>query len=277
MDKPGNPGRVALSFGIALMLAATAMHAKELPGRLDAILASDVRAEGNANRDQYRNPAETLAFFEVTPEQTVVEIFPGRKGWYTEILAPLLRDDGLLYCAHWDVNSSREYFRTSRKAFDQKLAAHPEVYDRVKVTVLEPPQQTTIAPAGSADRVLTFRNVHNWMKAGNAGAVFGSMFAALKPGGLMGVVEHRAPEGTSEDVMINSGYVTEARVIELAEGAGFEFVAKSEINANPADSADHPAGVWSLPPSLRGGEKDREKYLAIGESDRMTLKFRRPE
>jgi predicted methyltransferase len=188
----------------------------------------------------------------------------------------LLRDDGLLYCAHWDENSSLEFFRTSREAFNQKLAAHPEVYDRVKVTVLEPPQHTTIAPAASADRVLTFRNVHNWMKAGNAEAIFTSMFTALKPGGLMGVVEHRAPEGTSEEAMINSGYVTEARVIELAEQAGFELVARSEINANPKDSADHPQGVWSLPPSLRGGAKDRDKYLAIGESDRMTLKFRRP-
>ncbi len=267
----------AWCVGAALMLLAALVQAAELEDRLAVILASDARAEGHADRDRYRNPSETLAFFELDPGQTVVEIFPGRKGWYTEILAPLVRDDGLLYCAHWDVNSSREYFRTSRAAFDEKLAANPEVYDRVKITVLEPPGQTTIAPAGSADRVLTFRNVHNWMKAGNAEAVFASMFAALKPGGLMGVVEHRAAPGTPEAVMVESGYVTEARVIELAEGAGFEFVASSEVNANPKDSADHPNGVWSLPPSLRGGEQDRDKYLAIGESDRMTLKFRRPE
>lgn len=248
----------------------------ETTSLLAGILASSDRSEGNANRDQYRNPEATLGFFEVTPRQTVVEIWPGRNGWYTEILAPLLRENGQLYCAHWGAESTREYFRTSRASFDAKLAAQPQVYDRVQVTVLEPPRLLAIAPPGTADRVLTFRNVHNWMKAGQADAVFAAMFIALKPGGLLGIVEHRAPEGTPEEVMIQSGYVTESRVIELAAKAGFELVAKSELNANPKDSADHPNGVWSLPPSLRGGDEDRSSFLAIGESDRMTLKFRRP-
>ncbi len=262
------------------MLAATvvAVQASEsaAQSQLAAILASEGRAEGNSARDQYRNPIATLAFFEVTPQQTVVEIWPGRNGWYTEILAPLLREGGQLYCAHWSEQSPREYFRNSRDAFNEKLAAQPQAYDRVQITILEPPDAIAIAPAGTADRVLTFRNVHNWMKAGQADAVFAAMFNALKPGGLLGVVEHRAPAGTTEEVMINSGYVTEARVVELAERAGFEFVGASEINANPQDTADHPNGVWSLPPSLRGGDIDRSSYLEIGESDRMTLKFRRP-
>jgi predicted methyltransferase len=268
--------RWVLSGLLAAMVVSVQAGESVMQSQLAAILASEARAEGNSDRDQYRNPIATLDFFEVTPQQTVVEIWPGRNGWYTEILAPLLREGGQLYCAHWSEQSSREYFRDSRGAFDEKLAAQPQVYDRVKITILEPPDAIAIAPAGTADRVLTFRNVHNWMKAGQADAVFAAMFSALKPGGLLGVVEHRAPAGTAEEVMINSGYVTEARVIELAERAGFEFAGESEINANPLDSADHPNGVWSLPPSLRGGDVDRSSYLEIGESDRMTLKFRRP-
>lgn len=268
--------RWILSGLLAAMVVSVQAGESATQSQLATILASEGRAEGNSNRDQYRNPVETLAFFEVTPQQTVVEIWPGRNGWYTEILAPLLREDGQLYCAHWSGQSSREYFRDSRAAFDEKLAAQPQVYDRVQITILEPPEATAIAPAETADRVLTFRNVHNWMKGGQADAVFAAMFSALKPGGILGVVEHRAPAGTSEEVMISSGYVTEARVIELAEAAGFELAGESEINANPLDSADHPNGVWSLPPSLRGGDQDRSSYLEIGESDRMTLKFRRP-
>ncbi len=268
--------RWILSGLLAAMVVSVQAGESATQSQLATILASEGRAEGNSNRDQYRNPVETLAFFEVTPQQTVVEIWPGRNGWYTEILAPLLREDGQLYCAHWSDQSSRAYFRDSRAAFDEKLAAQPQVYDRVQITILEPPEATAIAPAETADRVLTFRNVHNWMKGGQADAVFAAMFSALKPGGILGVVEHRAPAGTSEEVMISSGYVTEARVIELAEAAGFELAGESEINANPLDSADHPNGVWSLPPSLRGGDQDRSSYLEIGESDRMTLKFRRP-
>lgn len=234
------------------------------------------RTAENRARDEYRHPEATLNFLGVTPQQTVVEIWPGRGGWYTQILAPLLRDEGQLYAAHWAADSRVPFFRDSRAQYDAMLAASPAVYDRVVVTVLEPPGALDIAPPASADRVLTFRNVHNWLKAGTAEQVFSAMYRALKPGGLLGVVEHRAPAGTPMQAMIDSGYVTEAAVIGLAEAAGFELVGQSEINANPRDDARHPKGVWTLPPSLRLGDVDRETYLAIGESDRMTLKFRKP-
>ena len=151
------------------------------------------------------------------------------------------------------------------------------LYDQVRITHLYPPVYSDIAPAGTVDRVLTFRNVHNWAKAGKAEAVFASFFKALKPGGILGVVEHRAPEGRSLEEQIESGYMTESYVIAQAEQTGFRLAEQSEINANPQDSANHPAGVWTLPPTLRLGDQDREKYLAIGESDRMTLKFIKPE
>jgi predicted methyltransferase len=249
---------------------------KPLNAALAPILSSELRADGNRSRDRYRHPAETLAFFELGSRLTVVEIWPGPNGWYTEILAPLLREQGQLVCAHWGQDSGVPFFQEARLRFDTKLAAAPDYYDRVLVTVLEPTARMAIAPAASADRVLTFRNVHNWLKAGSADAVFAAMYAALKPGGLLGVVEHRAVAGTTDADMNSSGYVTESRVVQLAEKAGLEYVASSEINANPKDDSHHPKGVWSLPPTLRGGDTDRSVYLAIGESDRMTMKFRKP-
>ncbi len=264
-----------LALTLAVILAG-AVSAGSLDTALAPILQSDIRGEAYRQRDGYRHPAQTLAFFELAPGQTVVEIWPGPGGWYTEILAPLLRDQGKLYAAHWSVDSQVGFFRRGRQTFDEKLAQHPQVYDRVEISVLEPPSRLEIAPDASVDRVLTFRNVHNWLKADTAGAVFSAMYKALKPGGILGVVEHRARPGTSEADMISSGYVTEARVIELARAAGFDFIAASDINANPLDDTRHPEGVWSLPPSLRGGDVDREGFLAIGESDRMTLKFAKP-
>ncbi len=177
----------------------------------------------------------------------------------------------MLYAGSYDPRSEREYYRRNAERYLHKLAEHPEHYDRVRVTVFAPPEMTDTAPAGSADRVLTFRNTHNWMRSGSAEAAFRSFYKFLKPGGMLGVVQHRARPGTDVDPAM--GYVTEAQVIELAEAAGFRLAGRSEINANPADTADHPEGVWTLPPGLRLGEVDRAKYEAIGESDRMTLKF----
>lgn len=268
-----NSVRVLGCAFFALLLAACQQQAEI---EWAEVLAAEHRSESHRQRDVFRHPDETLAYFEIEPCQTVVEIWPGGAGWYTEVLAPVLARCGKLYAAHFDPNSELGFLSKSRAAFEEKIAAAAEVYRAVETTVLAPPEQLAIAPDGSADRVLTFRNVHNWLKAGTADAVFSAFYKALKPGGLLGVVEHRARPDTALELMIDTGYVTEAKVIELANAAGFEFVGGSEINANLLDDTDHPKGVWSLPPTLRGGETGLSEYLAIGESDRMTLKFRKP-
>lgn len=245
-------------------------------GKMEKVLAGSHRLEKNMDRDKYRHPKGTIEFYEVDPSHSVVEIWPGGSGWYTEVLAPYLQGSGKLYAAHFSAESHIGYYQKSLTKFKAKLDRHPETYQAVEITVLEPPKHTLIAPQASADRVLTFRNVHNWLKAGTEQQVFQSMFDALKPGGILGVVEHRAKPGTTIEEMIKSGYVTEEKVIKLAVMAGFTLMSKSDMNANPKDSSVHPKGVWTLPPSLRLGDTERERYLGIGESDRMTLKFVKP-
>lgn len=242
---------------------------------LQRIVAGEHRSEANKKRDVYRHPVETLTWFGIRDDMTVVEIWPGG-GWYTEILAPFLKEKGKYYAAVFDSESDVPRIRQGVQRFKDKLAANPDLYGAVTVTELAPPKKLDIAPEGSADMVLTFRNVHNWMSNGYAEEVFKAMYRALKPGGILGVVEHRGDPAVPQDPKAASGYVTEAHVIELAEGAGFAFVDRSDINANPKDTKDYPQGVWTLPPTLRLGDVDRDKYLAIGESDRMTLKFRKP-
>jgi predicted methyltransferase len=207
---------------------------------------------------------------------TVVEIWPGGKGWYTEILAPYLKEKGVLYAAHFSATSEVPYFSKSLQKFKDKIKTRADIYSHLIITTLNPPQSIEIAPKASADRVLTFRNVHNWMKSGQAEIVYKSMYDALKTKGILGVVEHRAAANTTQDSQAASGYVTESYVINLAKKVGFKLLASSEINANPKDSSQHPKGVWTLPPTLRLKEQDKEQYLAIGESDRMTLKFIKP-
>lgn len=245
--------------------------------KLAQVLHGDQRSARHQARDQYRHPKQTLEFFGIDEAQTVVEIWPS-EGWYTEILAPLLKAHGKFYAASFAEHHplTKPFQKDISQEFKAKLAARPDIYGAVIVTSLRAPDDVAIAPANSADRVLTFRNVHNWLKDGNADQVFAAMFAALKPGGILGVVDHRAKPGTPLPQMIKTGYVTEAEVIALAEAAGFKFAGSSEINANASDSKDYPMGVWSLPPILRGGAEGRERYLAIGESDRMTLKFVKP-
>jgi predicted methyltransferase len=240
---------------------------------LEAAVAGNNRSAQNRARDIYRHPVQTLLFFGIRPDMTVVELYPGGGGWYTEVLAPFLHDHGTYYSASYDPESSSDYYRKNAKAYLDKLAADPATYGNVKVTVLAPPDKVDIAPAGSADLVLTFRNIHNWMDQGQAETVFAAAYRALKPGGVFGVEEHRGKPGSVQDPKADSGYVNEDYVIELAKKVGFELAARSEINANPDDTKDYPDGVWDLPPSLRAGETDKAKYLAIGESDRMTLKF----
>jgi len=242
--------------------------------RLRSTLAGAQRSAANRARDGARHPYETLRFFGLQPAQTVVEIAPGG-GWYTEVLAPYLRDSGRLYAAHEPADAPDEYARRSRQRFVEKLAKEPAVYDRVAIGELPATGNRLggIAPAGGADLVLTFRNIHNWIEAGRLDAVLQSFHAVLKPGGVLGVEEHRAPPGTSLERVIATGYVPEALVIERAAAAGFDLLGRSEVSANPLDTRDYANGVWSLPPTLRGGNVDRERFLAIGESDRMTLKF----
>jgi predicted methyltransferase len=197
----------------------------------------------------------------------VVEIWPGA-GWYTAILAPYLKQDGKLYAAVAPGENTAEY----RK----KLTDDPKDYGKVVVTDLNPPTELQMAPAESVDMVLTFRNVHNWIRSGYAEDVFKAIYLALKPGGVLGLEEHRGDPNAPQDPKAASGYVREDYVIKLAEQAGFQLVGRSEINANPKDTKNYPDGVWTLPPTLRLKDVDRSKYQAIGESDRMTLKFVKP-
>ncbi|MHC5858598.1 class I SAM-dependent methyltransferase [Nostoc sp.] len=238
---------------------------------LQTILKSNHRSEQNRLRDKYRHPTQTLEFFGLRPNMTVVELWPGN-GWYTEILAPFLAPKGQLIVTNLANSASKPAL-----AFQEKLAANPEIFGKVKVAQINPPNELTLAPDNSVDIVVTFRNIHNWVKAGYAEQVYAAAYKALKPGGILGVEEHRALAGTSLEESIKTGYMSEDGVIAAVEKAGFKLVGKSEINANPKDTKDYPGGVWTLPPTLSQGQKDRQRFLNIGESDRMTLKFIKPK
>ena len=275
-------GVLALAAGASTAAASNADTGldEKTAAALDAAIAGEHRSAENRARDRYRRPLETLAFFGFRSDMTVVEIWPGT-GWYTQILAPALKDSGRLYAAHYTPNPRYGYQRRYLGEFLGMLGSNPELYRNVTVTVLDVPYALDIAPRGSADMVLTFRNAHNWVNPAygpNTGAVtFEVMYDVLKPGGILGVVDHRWPDPTTEDPHSDNGYVSEDRVIALAEAAGFRLAARSDLNRNDKDTHEHPSGVWTLPPSLALGEKDRDAYLAIGESDRMTLKFVKPE
>jgi len=238
----------------------------QAPSRdLDAAVAATTRTPANIARDKYRHPAQTLAFFGVKPTDTVVELIPGG-GWYTEILAPYLAERGTYYVAGgWEKGLN------GVKALQAKNAG---AYGKVKLTAFPAAAGQPSVPDASADVVLTFRNVHNLRD--KAPAAFAEMFRMLKPGGTLGVVEHRLPEARDAAAEEKSGYMKTSTVVALAEGVGFKTAGKSEINANPKDTADWPEGVWTLPPTYQLKDVDRAKYAAIGESDRMTLKFVKP-
>ncbi|MBS0213016.1 MAG: class I SAM-dependent methyltransferase [Proteobacteria bacterium] len=244
---------------------------------LDAAIAGSWRNPNNTARDKYRHPKETLQFFGVRPNLSVIEITPGA-GWYTEILAPLLRDHGHYFGIIEDPDSVKPSARSEtddlNNQYEAKLAMRPDLYALTQVRTIDP-AAPVLGPTASADAVLTFRNVHNWVMGNRQAAMFKAIYTVLKPGGILGVCDHRANPGPATDGM--HGYLTEQQVIDYATAAGFKLEARSEINANPKDTKDWPKGVWTLPPTLALGAADKAKYLAIGESDRMTLRFVKPK
>ncbi len=245
------------------------------PAEADALrtaIESPERPEAERARDQYRHPHETLTFFGVEPDDEVLELWAGG-GWYTHILAPYLAERGKLHVTSFSQDHEREYLRNLRAKIDDyvETSGHP-----VSIIAADT-ENLDFGLDEQVDVVLTFRNVHNWVKGDYDRQVYEQAYQALKPGGIFGVVEHRGPEGMTREESAETGYMDQATVIADVEAVGFELVETSEINANPKDTADHPEGVWTLPPSLRLGDEDREKYTSIGESDRMTLKFRKPE
>jgi predicted methyltransferase len=243
-----------------------------LPTTLELAVAGHRRSAENLTRDSARRPVETLQFFELAPNQTIVEIDPGA-GWFMEILAPYLSKSGTYVAAVVRPTSGPNQGKLSPK-FEKWIAKYPEA--KVQMTEFALPNNVQIAPSGTADRVLTFNNVHNWMEEGHEAKAFKAFYKALKPGGILGVVQHRGDPSRKQDPKAEDGYVREDYIIKLAKAAGFHLLGKSDLNANPKDTKNYPEGVWTLPPTFELKDKDREKYAAIGESDKATLKFLKP-
>lgn len=275
-----------LAGAIALLFTACHHDAKRddvspssFEAQVAALQGGNWREPANVARDKYRHPAQTLAFFGIRPDMTVLEIWPST-GWYTEILAPYLRANGHYVAVINDpdaatTDKNRDSWAETRAKLQAKVAARPDAYGTPTFVQIDP-KAPVLGEPGSADAVLTFRNVHNWVMAGTEADMFEAFYEVLKPGGVLGVVDHRARANAPIEEMKTSGYLPEEAVIAMALRAGFRLEARSEINANPRDTADYPDGVWTLPPRLTLGDKDRDKYLTIGESDRMTLRFVKP-
>ncbi len=254
---------------------ATTTKTESPEAAIRAAAAMPHRSEANRKRDVYRHPIETLSFFGVKPDMTVIEMFPGQ-GWYTEILAPLLADHGKLIVTSVDPNGPQDKpgFKAAHD-LQERFKAQPELFGKVQVARIDPPDNFVLGPDNSADMVLTFRSVHDWVRDGVADKVFAAMFKVLKPGGTLGLVAHASPNADPAKAG-KTGYLQEGYVIELAKKAGFTLAARSDVNANPKDVHDWPEGVWTLPPTYRLGDKNRDLYATIGESDRMTLRFVKP-
>jgi len=267
----------ALAAAVAVLLAAACASSSSREStaeELTAILAGDQRPAEERARDGYRHPKETLLFFGIRPETRVLEVWP-EPGWYTAVIAPLVRDKGKYFAGIIAADPSSKYITHRREEFLARLAARPDLYDRVAVVNFAADGGDAVPP-GSVDMVLTFRNIHNWMARDQAAQAFRSMYRALKPGGVLGVVEHRGNAAVPQDPKAKSGYVNEDYAIRLIEEQGFRLVAKSGVNDNPKDTKDYEQGVWTLPPTYRLGAKDHDRYAAIGESDRFTLRFVKP-
>lgn len=269
-----------ISCFAAAVMSSTAVQAMDadLVAKVEAAMHGDHRSDKNKARNQYRHPLGTLAFFGLEPDMTVLEIAPGG-GWYTEILAPAMRDTGVYVAGSYDVEvpDQPKYRYQQHDALLNNIKELPDLYGQVKVASYSPPESRKLWDENSVDMVLTFRSSHGWTRTGIVDDVYSDFFKVLKPGGVLGVVQHRGPEEGDAVEWAKKGYVPESRIIAAAEKAGFVLEAKSEVNANSKDLKDHERGVWRLPPSLALKDEDRQKYLAIGESDRMTLKFVKPE
>jgi predicted methyltransferase len=281
LESPDMPRNRKLLLGtlsalvIAIVVACTTLSNRQVTSQaLDSILAGTHRSEADRARDRYRHPKETLLFFGIRPEMKVLEVWP-EPGWYTDVIAPLLRDKGQYYAGVIPADPASRNIGERLETFRRKLASDPALYGKVQIVTF-PNDGSDAVPPNSLDMVVTFRNIHNWMYGGNAAQAFATMYKALKPGGVLGVEEHRGNPAAPQDTQAKSGYVNEDYAIRLIEAQGFKLRAKSEVNANPKDTKDYEQGVWTLPPMLRLGQKDRDKYLAIGESDRFTLKFEKP-
>jgi predicted methyltransferase len=266
-------GLLAVTLMTAASLASSAETSGADSAKLKAIVNGDQRSAEHKARDKYRHPVETLAFFGIRPNMTVVELWPFG-GWFTEIIAPYVKDKGTYYAAAMDPTSKDREDVEYNAELKKLLDAHPDLYGKVKWSVLAKGKYN-IAPDGSADMVVTFRNIHNWVWAGDEKQVFEAAFRALKPGGVLGVEEHRANDPKAEPKR-GEAYVGEDYAIGLIESVGFKLAGRSNVNNNPKDTKDYPKGVWTLPPSFAMGDKDHAKYAAIGESDRFTLKFVKP-
>ncbi|MBV8146542.1 MAG: class I SAM-dependent methyltransferase [Gammaproteobacteria bacterium] len=270
-------GRILAVLACALLAAAcTASSSRQSTAdALTVILAGDQRPAEERARDVYRHPKDTLLFFGIRPEMKVLEVWP-EPGWYTAVIAPLLRDKGKYYAGVIAEDPSSKYITHRLEEYHARLAERADLYDRVAVVTF-PLAGGDVLPPGSVDMVVTFRNIHNWMARDQAAQAFATMYRALKPGGVLGVVEHRGNPAVPQDPKAKSGYVNEDYAIHLIEQQGFRLVAKSEVNDNPRDTKDYEQGVWTLPPTYRLGAKDHDKYAAIGESDRFTLRFVKPK
>ena len=270
-------GLLAVALVAVTTLAGAAPATSQTSGadlaKLKAVVNGDQRSAANKARDPYRHPVETLAFFGIRPNMTVVELWPFG-GWYTEIIAPYLKGTGTYYAAAQDPGSNDAEDKELNAKLKALLDSRPDLYGGVKWSVLAKGKYN-LAPDGSADMVVTFRNIHNWVWSGYEKDVFAAAFRALKPGGILGVEEHRN-NNPQEKPGKDQAYTGEEYAIGLIESVGFKLAGRSNINNNPKDTKNYPKGVWTLPPSYAEGDKDRAKYAAIGESDRFTLKFVKP-
>jgi predicted methyltransferase len=266
---------LALASSVSTLAAPAAKAATaSADTKLDTVIAGTWRDSKNAARDPYRHPKQTLEFFGVKPGMTLIEITPGG-GWYSEILAPYLKGNGAYIAAVGKPKNKNGEAAQDMDAIHKKFAGDATEYGEAKFVEFDG-KAPNLGPDNSADMVVTFRNVHNWVMADTAPLMFKAFYSVLKPGGVLGITDHRAAKGADLDKIKKSGYLPEDFVIKLATDAGFKLVGKSEINANPKDTKDYPEGVWTLPPTFQLKDKDHEKYAAIGESDRMTLKFVKP-